>query len=49
MPHKNERVELEMQIMKYRQLLTRVNDDEILKRAKAKIVELEEQLRAIDQ
>ena len=49
MPHKNERVELEMQIMKYRQLLTRITDDEFLKRAKDKIAELEDKLREIDE
>ncbi len=49
MPHNNERVELEMQILKYRQLLARVNDDEVLKRAQEKIAELEQQLREIDE
>jgi hypothetical protein len=34
MAHKNERVELEMQISKYRNLLNRVVDDEFVKRAK---------------
>jgi hypothetical protein len=45
MPDRNKRVELEMQILKYRQLLTRVNDDEFLKRAEEKIAELEQQLQ----
>jgi hypothetical protein len=34
-----------MQILKYRQLLTRVNDDEFLKRAEERIAELEQQLQ----
>jgi hypothetical protein len=49
MPHKNERVELEMRILKYRDLLSRVADEEFLKRAKAKIAELEKKLREIDE
>ena len=49
MAHNNERVELEMQILKYRQLVARVTDDEFIKRAKEKIAELEQQLREIDE
>jgi hypothetical protein len=49
MPHKNERVELEAQIMKYRQLLSRVTDTEFLRRANEKIAELEQKLREIDE
>jgi hypothetical protein len=49
MAHKNERVELEMQILKYRNLLNRVADDEFVKRAKEKIAELEQKLREIDE
>jgi len=49
MRHKNERVELEMQIMKYRQMVSRITDAEFLKRAKEKIAELEQQLREIDE
>ena len=49
MAHNNERVELEMQILKYRQLISRVTDEEFLKRAKEKIAELEQQLREIDE
>jgi hypothetical protein len=49
MPHKNERLELEMQILKYRDLLSRVSDEEFLKRARAKIAELEQKLREIDE
>jgi hypothetical protein len=46
--NKNERVELEMQIMKYRQLTSRTADEEFLKRVKEKIEELEAKLREID-
>ena len=49
MAHKNERVELEMQILKYRHLLARITDAEFLERAKEKIAELEQQLREIDE
>jgi hypothetical protein len=49
MPHKNERVELEMQLLKYRELTTRIADDEFLRRAKEKIAELERKLREIDE
>jgi hypothetical protein len=48
MADKNERVELELQILKYRDLLSRVSDEDFLKRAKAKIAELEQKLRQID-
>ena len=47
--HKNERVELEMQLLKYRDLLSRIADEEFLKRARAKIAELEQKLREIDE
>jgi len=46
---KNERVELEMQIMKYRQLLLRIADDEFVKRTREHIAELEQKLREIDE
>ena len=49
MPHKNERVALEMQIMKYRQMLARITDAEFLERAQEKIAELERKLREIDE
>jgi hypothetical protein len=48
-PSNNERVELEMQIMKYRALLGRVGNEEFHERAKAKIAELEQKLREIDE
>jgi hypothetical protein len=49
MAHKNERVKLEMQILKYRDLLSRIADEEFIKRARTKIAELEQKLREIDQ
>jgi|HubBroStandDraft_5_1064220.scaffolds.fasta_scaffold295333_2 hypothetical protein len=49
MPHKNERMEIEMQILKYRELLGRVGDEEFHKRAKAKIEELKQKLSEIDE
>jgi hypothetical protein len=48
MPHKNERVELEMKIIKYRQL-ARQTDDESNRRITALIAELEQRLREIDE
>jgi hypothetical protein len=49
MAHKNERVELEMKIMKY-SLLAREAGDEISKgRVKTLIAELEQKLREIDE
>jgi hypothetical protein len=47
MPSKNERVELEMKIMKARQL-ARAADDLTRKRLEALIAELEQTLRDID-
>jgi len=49
MPHKNERVEIEMQIMKYRELTGRIADEQFLRRAREKIAELERKLREIDE
>jgi hypothetical protein len=49
-PHKNERVELEMQIMKYRHLARQMaTDPEESKRIRELVVELEGKLRAIDE
>jgi hypothetical protein len=45
---KNERVELEMQIIKYRQIMSRTTNAEFLKQAEEKILELERKLREID-
>ena len=46
---KNERVELEMRILRYRQLARRISDEEFLKRAKERVAELEKKLREIDE
>jgi hypothetical protein len=48
-PSKNERVELEMKIMKYRQMARRVTDDETKQRINGLVAELEQTLREIDQ
>jgi hypothetical protein len=48
MPSKNERVELEMKIMKARQL-ARAADDLTRERLNALVAELEQKLREIDQ
>jgi uncharacterized membrane protein len=44
-PSKNERVELEMQIMKYRQIMSRTTNTEFLRQTEEKIMELERKLR----
>jgi hypothetical protein len=49
MPHKSERVELEMKIMKYRQWTGRVVDEEFQKRLREQTAELERKLREIDE
>jgi len=49
MPSKNERVELEMQIMNYRQMARRIIDDEFLYRLAEEIAELEKKRREIDE
>jgi hypothetical protein len=49
MPSKNERVELEMKIMKYRQAaMLAASDDETRQRIMALVAELEQKLREID-
>jgi hypothetical protein len=48
-PSKNERVELEMKIMKYRQMARRVTDDESRQRINGLVAELEQKLREIDE
>ena len=45
----NERVELEMKIMRYRQLMRRTTDEELLKRFAEHIATLEHKLREIDE
>jgi hypothetical protein len=47
--NKNDRVELEMKIMKYRQLARLSPDDVTAKRIKALVAELEQKLRQIDE
>lgn len=49
MAHKNERVELEMKIMKYRSLARQAADDETTHRINALVAELEQKLREIDE
>lgn len=49
MPHPNERVELEMKIMRHRQMAKRTTDQEFLSRIKEQIADLERKLRAIDE
>jgi hypothetical protein len=49
MPSKNERVELAMKIMKYRQLASRITDEELLERFAQQIADLEQKLREIDE
>jgi hypothetical protein len=49
MRSKNERVELEMQIMRYRQLASRTADEDFLRRLGERIAELEQKLREIDE
>jgi hypothetical protein len=46
---KNERAELEMRITRYRQLSAHIADNEVRERFEAKITELEQKLRGIDQ
>jgi hypothetical protein len=48
-PTKNERAELEMEMMKYRQLAGRMVDEEFVRRAKEKVAELEKKLRKVDE
>jgi hypothetical protein len=50
MAHKSERVELEMKILRYRQLQRQIAiDPETIERITALIVELEQKLREIDE
>jgi hypothetical protein len=49
MPSKNERVELEMKIMKYRNLARQAPDAETAQRIKGLVAELEQRLREIDE
>jgi hypothetical protein len=45
----NNRVELEMKIVKYRSLARQATDDETMQRIKALVAELEQKLREIDE
>jgi hypothetical protein len=45
----NERVELEMKIMSLRQWTRRITDDELLKRLREQVAQLEQKLREIDE
>ena len=47
--NKNERVQLEMQILKYRHFLRHIPDEQFQRTAKEKIAELEKKLREIDE
>jgi hypothetical protein len=49
MPLKNERVELEMKIIRNRQLMRRTNDDELLEQFAFEIAALQQKLREIDE
>ena len=49
MRNKNERVLLEMQIMKYQQFLVHIPDEQFQRTAKEKIAELKRKLREIDE
>lgn len=49
MRNKNERVELEMQIMRFRLLGKQVTDEQFVQRSQLKIAELEKKLREIDE
>jgi hypothetical protein len=49
MPPKNERVELEMQIIKYQQIMSRTTDAVFPKQAEEKLSELERKLRQVDE
>jgi hypothetical protein len=48
-PSKNERAELAIKIMRYRELSRRTADEEFLRPIRAKIAELEQKLREIDE
>lgn len=49
MKNKNERVEIEMQILRYRNFLIIIQDEEFRKAAHEKIAELQQKLREIDE
>jgi hypothetical protein len=41
--------EIEMEIVRYRQLVDRIADEELLRRIRTQIAELEQKLREIDE
>jgi hypothetical protein len=43
------RVEIEMEIVRYRQLVDRTADEDLLRRIRTQIAELEQKLREIDE
>jgi hypothetical protein len=43
------RVEIEMEIVRYRQLVDRTADEELLRRVRTQIAELEQKLRETDE
>jgi hypothetical protein len=49
MPNKNERVVLEMKIIRYRQMAARTANEEFLSRIRDQMTELERKLREIDE
>jgi hypothetical protein len=49
MPSSNERVELAMKIMRYRQLAGRTTDERSLRRIEDQLAKLEQKLREIDE
>jgi hypothetical protein len=49
MPSRNERVELEIRIIKYRALARQSRDDVTSKRIQALVTELEQKLKEIDE
>jgi hypothetical protein len=49
MPSKNERIELEMKIMRYRELVRNLPDEVTRQRISSLVSELEQKLREIDE
>jgi hypothetical protein len=49
MRHRNERVELEMRLIKYRHLKRHITDEQALEYIESAMAESEEKLRAIDE
>jgi hypothetical protein len=49
MPSKNERVELEMKLIRYRQFLPRITDRGFITRIQEQIAQTEQKLRELDE